>query len=278
MRNHEAKLRLLMVNGSIARSECSVSLLTLLQPLLKADVLAEERAAGGRRLVVRDAGTLSGFFRSTFPNAPTEEEAMSRTIGVARFRNSKAFATDTPEVVIIRAWRDIAIDQGGNVTGAVNATAQHGVFSFLLRPGSDYRLHGPCALVENPAVFISFERLGLNTGLVIHGRGRASRQLINWLSNQGARDFSILHLPDYDPIGMDEFERLHFHMKDRVRLHLPIDLEKGFAEFSKRSLLDKEHSRAVLSRLRGSRIPEVQQVVALIDRYNAGLEQEALLV
>jgi hypothetical protein len=57
-----------------------------------------------------------------------------------------------------------------------------------------------------------------------------------------------------------------------------INRAQAFAQFSKRSLLDRKHSRALLSRLRGSRLPEIQQIVALIDRYNRGLEQEALLV
>jgi hypothetical protein len=67
-------------------------------------------------------------------------------------------------------------------------------------------------------------------------------------------------------------------LKTRVRLYVPADLETLFAKFATRSLLGKKHSRAVLARLRSSRLPEIQQVVAMIDRYNAGLEQEALLV
>jgi hypothetical protein len=276
--SHEAKLRLLLFKGSVARSTCGASFLALLQPLLKADVLTEERAAGGRRIVVRDVSTLNEFLRSRFPNAPIEENGMSRIIGVARFRDSKAIVSNTPEILVIRAWRDTALDQDGDLVDVVNATAHHGVFSFLLGPGCNYQLHGPCALVENPAVFTCFERLGLDIGLVIHGRGRASQQLINWLSKQAAPDFALLHLPDYDPFGMDEFKRLRWHLKTRVRLYVPADLETLFAKFATRSLLGKKHSRAVLARLRSSRLPEIQQVVAMIDRYNAGLEQEALLV
>jgi hypothetical protein len=276
--NNEAKLRLLLADGAIARTACSVSFLKLLQPLLKAEVLTEERASGGRRLVVRDPDTLRDFVRRQFPDAPTGEDAMSRTIGIARFRDSKALASDTPEIVLVRAWRDNALDQGGQVIDVVNATAQHGVFSFLLGPDCRYFLRGPCALVENPAVFACFERLGLDVGLVIHGRGRASQRLIDWLSKQPAPDFSLLHLPDYDPVGMEEFERLHLHLRARVRLHIPPDLETRFTKFANRSLLDKERSRGILFRLRGSGSADVQQVVALIDRHNAGLEQEALLL
>lgn len=278
LHSHQAKLRLLLAEGSMARSSCGESFLTLLKPLLKAEVLIEERAPGGRRLIVRNSTTLRDFLEGQFPNAATGDDALSRTIGIARFRDSKALASDTREIVLIRAWRDQVLDQGSQPVGAVKATTEHGLFSFLLRPDCVYSLEGPCALVENPAVFTCFERLGLDVGLVIHGRGRASGRLLKWLASQSSPDFSLLHLPDYDPVGMEEFERLRSALDARVRLHLPADLDAHFAKFANRSLLDKERSRRILSRLRRSSSPEVQRVVALIDRHNAGLEQEALLL
>jgi hypothetical protein len=59
---------------------------------------------------------------------------------------------------------------------------------------------------------------------------------------------------------------------------LPTDLENLFAQFSKRKLLMNRSSQAVLARLRKSDFPEVRRVVELMDRHNAGLEQEALLI
>ena len=277
-RNHEAKLRLLLAEGFMARSSCGESFLTLLKPLLKAEVVTEERAQSGRRLIVRDSTTLRDFLERQFPDAATSDDALSRTIGIARFRDSKALASDTPEIVLIRAWGDRALDQDGRPIGAASATTEHGVFSFLLGSDCVYSLHGPCALVENPAVFTCFEQLSLDIGLVIHGRGRASERLLKWLASQSSPDFSLLHLPDYDPVGMEEFERLHSALAARVRLHLPVDLDARFAKFANRSLLDKERNRTTLSRLRRSSSLEVQRVVALIDRHNAGLEQEALLL
>jgi hypothetical protein len=278
LRNYEVKLRLLLADGSLPRSACGESFLKFLQPLLKAEVLTEARAPGGRRLVVRDPDTLRDFFRRQFPDAVTGQDALSRTIGIARFRDSKALMSDAPEIVLVRAWRDNVLDQRGCAIDVVKATAQHGVFSFLLGQDCNYNLHGPCALVENPAVFTCFERLDLDIGLVIHGRGRASQRLIAWLSMQSAPDFSLLHLPDYDPVGMEEFERLQSHLKARVRLHLPADLDTLFTKFANRSLLGKERSRGILFRLRGTSSADVQRVVELIDRHNAGLEQEALLL
>jgi hypothetical protein len=45
-----------------------------------------------------------------------------------------------------------------------------------------------------------------------------------------------------------------------------------------KELLMKRNSQAMLARLRGSELPTIRRVVALIDRHNGGLEQEALLI
>jgi hypothetical protein len=263
--------------GAIPRSACSASLLKRLEPLLHAGVLVVERAGGGKHLVVRDPAAFAAFRRRHFPEA-LAAGGFSRIVGVARFRDSKAFASDTPEIISVRAWTEDALLREGQPTEAVSATARNAVFSFLLAEGGRYVLRGPCALVENPAVFAQFERLRLPVGLVIHGHGRVSKRLLQWLATMETPDFHLLHLPDYDPVGVSEFERLRHGLGQRVSLYLPEDLDQRFLQFSKRALLQNAQARAVLAKLRRSPTPEVRRLVALMDRHNAGLEQEALLV
>ena len=198
--------------------------------------------------------------------------------GVARFRDSKAFASNTPEIVVVRAWREDALLLNDQPACAAAATARHGIFSFLLNHGPGYSLRSPCALVENPAVFTAFERLGLPVGLVIYGQGRASNRLLEWLSGITSPEFTLLHLPDYDPVGLSEFERLRGRLGERIRLHLPADLHQRFARHANRGLLDKPNSRAILANLRRTSSGDIRQVLALIDHHNAALEQEALFV
>jgi hypothetical protein len=273
-----AQLQRLREHGTLARSQCSGSLLQTLRPLLDASVVVDERSGAGRRLVVRDRAALAQFVRTQFPDVHTPPETPSRVVGVARFRDSKSLPGDTPEIVSVRAWRDTALRRGNDPADAARLTAANGVFSFLLEPGTPFTLFGRCALVENPAVFLSIERLALPIDLVIHGNGRVSQRLIDWLAAQTASDFSLLHLPDYDPTGLTEFARLRERMQGRVDLHLPTDLADRFARFATRALLDKPHSRALLLRLRAAEAPEIRHVLALIHQYNAGLEQEALLL
>ena len=101
--------------------------------------------------------------------------------------------------------------------------------------------------------------------------------MIGWLAHSTDSGFSLLHLPDYDPVGLSEFQRLHSRLGKRVALHLPADLETRFAKFSNQELLNKGNSQAMLAKLRQTDLPPIRHVVALMDRYNAGLEQEALL-
>jgi hypothetical protein len=277
--NVAAQITALLDEGSVPRGHCSGGFLQTIRPLLDASVIVEERSGAGRSLVVRDPAALLEFSRRQFPQVPIHPELGARVAGVARFRDSKAFASDTSEMVCLRAWRPGALTKGNEPADAVAATRQHGLFSFLLGSGAGaYALHGRCALVENPVVFTRFERLALDAGAVIYGGGRVSNRFLDWLKHQSAADFELLHLPDYDPVGLNEFERLRSKLANRVRLHLPPDLEERFSRFSKRTLLQAPNSRALLAGLRKNPSPEVRGVVELIHQHNAGLEQEALLL
>ncbi len=273
-----ARLDALLERGSLPRSECSGSLLQALKPLIQGSVVVEERSRAGRRLVVRDVAALRAFRRIEFPESGTPGNASARVTGVARFRDSKALANDTPEIVCVRCFASGVLRRDGKDAEAALATERNGVFSFALGETPAWSLHGTCALVENPAVFLAVESLGLAVTLAIHGRGRGSNRLLDWLGAQTDGAFQLWHLPDYDPTGLDEFERVRARLGSRARLHLPTQLPELFRRFSKRELLANSPSQSLLTRLRTSDSSEVRQVVHLISEHNAGLEQEALLL
>jgi hypothetical protein len=274
----DAKLRELLANGGLPASACGRTFVALIGPLLAGDVVAWQKSGAGRRLVVNDPVALNDFCRQQFPEAVPSAEVRNRVAGVGRFRDTKAMASNESEIICVRAWHDEALLKYGKPVGAATATAKHGLFSFLLTPGSPYELRGPCALVENPAIFAAAEHLNLNVDLMIYGHGRISRRVVEWLCHSNNVGFSLVHLPDYDPVGLSEFQRLQSGLGKRVLLHIPADLEARFSKFSNRKLLEKTNNQALLAKLRHSDEPEIHRVVELIDRYNAGLEQEALLI
>lgn len=278
----EARARQLLAQGGLSRSQCGATLLAMLKPLIDGGVLEWERAGAGQRLRVRSADAARAFLLQRFPDLEraVDPSAVSpgRVEGVARFRDSKSLGNDTPEIVCTRIWSDDCLTLWEKPTAASLLTSQHGVFSFVLGVNSPYALHGACALVENPAVFAGFEKLGVDAGLVIHGRGRISDRLLEWLSQQLKPGFSLTHFPDYDPVGMDEYLRLKGRLGGQVNLHCPNTLPELFSRYSKPQLLLNPHSQALLARLRSTDDPEVRCVVGLMDNYNGGLEQESLLL
>lgn len=273
----QIRLRQLITTGALAASQCGKAFLKVVAPLIESEVLYWKRSGAGRQLFVGDTGALLEFCEQRFPEVSMAATAESRVIGVGRFRDSKAMANTADEIISIRAWRETALLKCGQPVGAAAATAAHGVFSFLLAPDHLYRLHGRCMLVENPVLFAAAERLNLDVDAVIYGHGRISSRVLEWLATSDS-SFSLLHLPDYDPVGLSEFKRLHARLGLRVALYLPPDLESRFERFSNRELLKKVNSQAMLAQLRRSELPCVRHVVELINRHNAGLEQEALLL
>lgn len=273
-----AQLTRLLESGSVARSACSRQFLAVLAPLLDSGVLTEHRSGAGRRVTVVDGPAMRAFIRHHFPNAHVPENTSSRLAGVARFRNSKAIPNDSPEIVNILAWDDDALRCVDGPVSAAAASQANGVFSFLLKDARRFTLHGPCALVENPSVFNQFEQLGLTSRLAVYGRGRCSRRLLDWLATQTAPDFTLLHLPDYDPVGLHEFTRLKDRLGTRARLYFPENIADLFVRYANAELLQNPTAQSLLAKLRLCEIPELRTVVSLIEKYNAGLEQEALLI
>ncbi len=278
----ESRLRELLQAGALAKSASSEELVSFVAPLLDSGVLVWERSGAGKRLCVRNAETLSSFILDRFPFTELEMEAeiSRRVASVGRFRNSKALRGDTPDIVTVRGWSDIALWYEGKSIAVSEATRTHEVFSFALTPDRHYELRTPCALVENPAVLLGFERFGIHSEipLAIFAGGRVSNRLLDWLASQTAPSFHLLHFPDYDPVGLSEYARVNARLGRRAALHLPATLPDYFARLANRDLLRFPATTTLLAKLRTMQIPEIQTVIKLIDHYNAVLEQEALLL
>lgn len=274
----KAKLQELIAAGNLPASTCGKGFLKVLNPLLAGGVLVWQRSGTGRQLVVKNAPALNAFCQQLFPDVPRSASMENRIAGVGQFRDSKAIAGLGNDIILLRTWCDDALLKNDNPIGAATATAAHGLFSFLLDADGNYELRGRCALVENPTVFMAFEKLGIDVATVIYGHGRISNRLLAWFAGLNTPDFHLLHLPDYDPVGLSEFQRMHSRLGGRVSLHFPTGLESLFVQFSNRKLLKKRNSQALLAKLRKSEVPDVRRIIELIDRYNAGLEQESLLL
>lgn len=277
--HNREKLQQLVERGSLPRSICSEALLELVTPLISAGVLAWQRSGAGKRLTVVQPETLVHFCKQHFPHSADEASfASARVAGVAQFRDSKILGSTEGEIVTLRGWENGGLTSAGAPVDIVTPTLVHGVFSFVLKPETPYAIRMQVALVENPAVFLEFERLRSNLPVAIYAHGRISDRLLDWLASQRDDGFQLIHFGDYDPVGLDEFRRLASKLGERAKLYIPTNLAELFRKYSKRDLLVGAMSQKLLAGLRESGDTAVQRVIELIERHNGGLEQEALLI
>ena len=275
---HRKICRRLLESGMLPRSACGSSLPRVLKPLFDSGVLRWGKSGGGQRLVVANRQGFQRWFEHYFPAAHLAQNVgSSRVRGVAEFRDSKALRSNLPEVICLRSIRDGSLLRDGISVPTTGPTKEYGVFSFTLADSTPYTLRGDCALIENVAVFHSFEELGLNAPLAIHVHS-SSKRFLNWLVSNVERGLRVLHLPDYDPFGLTHFLRLHRRLGEAVTLHEPTNLAVLFRNYSKSALLRKPKNQRMLLKLRQAPNPSVRRVVALIDDFNAGQEHEALLI
>lgn len=276
---HEAVLRRLATLGFLTGAECSDGLVRYVAPLIEGSVLEWKKSGGGLRLIVSNAEGFAQFLAAKFPVlAAAAEQLDPRTQGVARFRDSKARRGTGCEILCLRGWGTPQLWHAQDAVDVVGPTNEHGVFAIRLDAITPYRLTDCVALVENPAAFFAWERVSTAANLAIYSQGRFSSRLLRWLGAQESSTFQLIHAPDYDPAGLADFLRLKAVLRNRVSLHVPNDLRARFQKFSKHSLLKRKRSLDTLRIIRSSVHPDVRKVVVLIDEFNAGLEQEALLL
>ena len=241
----------LLTKGSLAKSSCKArAMMDFLRPSIEAGVVVERRSNGGRQFVVENPKKFQERLNAAFPNFELSPDAPSRVLGVALYRDSKALKADTPDILTLRSWSESAFRKGQWLP-TVASTSSYGVFSVVLTKNCGYTLHGRWALVEGPVMFLNFERVGYDCPAVMYGSGRISGRVLDWLSNQVAEDFHLVHFPDYDPVGLCEFLRLKRALGSRVSLYTPNELGERFKQSSKRSLLFSPESQRVRHRIDG---------------------------
>ncbi|MBI3130316.1 MAG: hypothetical protein HYZ13_03065 [Acidobacteria bacterium] len=170
----------------------------------------------------------------------------------------------------------------------LGASERFGAFTFILREGASWRLEGERAavgLVENLDAFLglNIEALGPSLGVdaVIYTQGKLSGRVLDWLSSNTMADIQVLHLGDYDPVGLREYIRLRAALGARARIFLPPGLGKLFDDFASSKIMAKDgNQRELMTLVRmAMKLPaDAQEVLEHIRRTNCGLEQEAFFL
>lgn len=264
--------------SSLPASSISKTDLRRLQSLFDADVLDEEKSGAGRRLIVKNQPALQAFVQSLYPSGLEgyKGDLPSRSKAVADRRDSKKAIGKNPVTVLVRGFNGCTFKKNGSLLPVAEWTKNTGIAALCLDMMEGWACKGSLGFVENLETFWHIEKIAPFIDLAIYGEGRIGANVLEWLISPEMVDFRIVHFPDYDPVGMDEFLRIKSTCPERTELFRPADLEKLFIHYGKAQLLSD--SSAVLARLRKNTDSEVRYVVELMDRFGVGLEQEALLI
>lgn len=135
------------------------------------------------------------------------------------------------------------------------------------------------ATIENLENFVRAEVIGVHADIWIYTQGRLSGRMFRWLDSLSCGSGRLIHLGDYDPVGVDEYRKLRESWGDRCSLHIPDDLEYLFKHYSNCGIMEKDANQKVFGRLveQVSILPlDAQNIMQLIRINGAGLEQEVL--
>jgi hypothetical protein len=272
------KLAILSDSSSLPSSSLSKADRKRVQSLFDAGIIDEVRSGAGRRLVVTNQAALNAFIGSLYPSGleGSPGNLPSRCKAVADSRDSKKAIGRRPATLMVRGFNDCTFLKDDSRLAVAEWTKNAGVASLCLDSMEGWQFKGTVGLVENLETFWHIERFAPFVDLAIYAEGRIGANVLHWLNSPGMTDTRIVHFPDYDPVGMDEYLRIKGAIPRRTELFQPSDLEKLFTRYGKAQLL--HDSSAILARLRKSSNADVHNVVELMDRFGVGLEQEALLI
>lgn len=272
-----SRLERLLVEGSIPASLLSAPMRKRMCVLFDLNALTEEKAGGGKRVVLRDRETVERWIQASYPSGlhGTLGTLPPRAEAVANFRDSKAGRKLTIRPVFMRGFGGSVLTRALGTLPLAALTMAHDLAGVLVDPVDPWWLDGTLALVENLELFMHVETVVQDIDAALWTAGRLDQRLLDWIADMPA--CRVLHVGDYDPVGLDEYLRVRAALPNgRAALFVPDDFEELVATYGKVGLLEK--SVAVLERVRRQASEDLRPVLAVMDRHGKALEQEALLI
>lgn len=273
------KLQQLLEQGYMPASQLQQRDRQRLEALFATGALRQQRQGAGCRIVVTKPGAVESFLATHYPGLTEAASAPApRSQAVAWQGDSKKATTAAP-TVLLRGWRQACLqDPDGENLPVACCQGQATALALRLTQPGQWGFQGRLATVENSELFWHLEQLQLPVDLALYTQGRLAGSVRQWLASDSMAGAQILHLGDYDPVGLDEYLQLKAACPGRVQLYQPPHLEQLLQRYGKRELLTPPKSSRLLARLRQQADPEISRLVQLMDTYGCGLEQEALLI
>ncbi len=275
----------LLTKGSIPKSSLSEKQRTALEPLFTGQILKTEPRGRGQSVTVQSSEGLEKFVEQRYPSGLKGEGSntnLSRKSAIETRRDSKLSGIALDKLHVFRVFvRERLVHTAGDVE-PLRSTRRAGLYSIRGEQLHQWELNGTLGTVENWELFNHMETLDTFEDVEVpptflYTGGNLSNDVFEWLGNRKNLE-GVVHFGDYDPVGLREYNRLKVKLNTPVRFHRPPNLPQLFETYSKKSLLAREGSRKIFERVRAtlSDDPEVSKIIELIEKHNAGLEQEIL--
>ncbi len=227
----------LLDKSSLPASTLSKADRKRLQSLFDAGVLDEEKSGAGRRLVVKNQLALQAFALKMYPSglAGYTGDLPAKSKAVADRRDSKKAIGKNPVTLLVRGFNGCTFRKNGSQLPVAEWTRSAGVAALCLDSLEGWECEGILGFVENLETFWHIEKIAPFIDLAIYAEGRIGSNVLDWLKSPGMTDFWVVHFPDYDPVGMDEYLRIKDACPERTELFRPADLERLFVSYGKRN-------------------------------------------
>jgi hypothetical protein len=273
--------------GAIPESRVSTASAALIGALVQTGAITRDKVGRSWHLKLHNPPALRAVLETHQAGllAPADPALPPKTRAIANGRDAHGAPCGDAEAILVKApvgmWMQGPYGQRLDV-GELTAVA--GMAAFLLTDAGGWTFHSDrpvnlvLATVENAEDFIHAEAIGIPADAWIATQGRLSNRALGWLATLAVAGGSLIHLGDYDPVGLDEYLRLRRAWGARVRLHTPPDLEVRFRKANPK-ILDRPRNQELLAKLiRGeASLPaDARRVLGLIRAHGAGLEMEWL--
>jgi hypothetical protein len=262
-------LHLLLENRSIAYSKWPRREHEYLERQIMMGSIRVEQLPNGRRISILNNELLLNEITERFPAFGEATPRNTRYEAVIAERDAHLSSITYPGLGVrrLRNTGEIKFDER---TIELNL-GMKSYLNIIEKEFSKWSICGKIVLIENLEPFLHAEVAHPNYDFALYYAGVLSSNVIDWLTNQKV---DVLVAPDYDPVGLSQYEKTRRTMDSK--LWVPEDIGIMFHKFHKKETLSKKNNRSfLLSLIESSDLAnDTIQILDLISEYQAGLDQE----
>lgn len=271
-------LQRLLNEKEIAYSQVPKTVKSYLESYINSGVIDKKRAGSGNKLILRQPDVVAGAVQSRFPQLEIADDIPQRAKAILQARDSKVGDKRHSQFILpLRAHNPTLWQNQEHVLPLDEHTHRYGCASLLLHPDDQWHTDKPLALLENQECFFNSEQLynAANDWSFAYYSGMISEKLLNWLANK-RRAEKIIHYPDFDPIGLMNYQKLTERVQRiyDVELAVPSNFEELLTTFGNDKIYLKNRSK--MASLLNTEDITIRKIATILQKHGLGLEQEVI--